>query len=383
MEQIEVFEKLLDEFNTIKDENTYSDLSENYFSVSGYPHYENVASNILQFFFDSRAGHGMKDLWLSSLLECYKEKKEIRIDDAEVISIEREYLCEEQKRIDLLIETTQHIIVIENKIYATLDNPLEIYHRAVERMNEEKILVEIVLSMREEQDQKGFINIRYDDFLDRVQTKVGYYLAKVDYKWIIFMNEFIQNLRRISSYMNNNSSINREWQNFLENNDVSVGKLIETYYNDIAIKHQLLEELHNEIMTEEYALEMGVIDKGCYRAGSRITTGYSSIVMDIPIEDEKKVLVVEPYVQNEYSAKDHERRTSLYVPVWCRKGGLYDFKELIDSLKDEYPNIRTIKGDVWGRWILVTEFDLRNEFDKDAVVRCIKGIIEKVVSLRQ
>ena len=75
MEQIEVYEKLLDVFNTIKYENTYSDLSENYFSVSGYPHYENVASNILQFFFDSRAGHGMKDLWLSALLECYKEKK--------------------------------------------------------------------------------------------------------------------------------------------------------------------------------------------------------------------------------------------------------------------------------------------------------------------
>ena len=382
MEQIDVYERMLGEFQKIKNGDTYSDISDNFFAVSGYPHYENVASNILQFFFDSRASHGMKDLWLSALLECYKEKKEINIDDTEVISIEREYPCEEQKRIDLLIETTQHIIVIENKIYATLDNPLELYHRAVEKMSEQKSLVEIVLSMREEQDQKGFINIRYDDFLDRVQTKVGYYLAKVDYKWIIFMNEFIQNLRRISSYMNNNSRINREWQSFLESNDESVGKLIEMYYNDIAIKHQLLEELHNEIMTEEYTREMGVIDKGCYRAGSRITTGYSSIVMDIPIEDGEKVLVVEPYVQNEYSVKDHEKRTSLYIPVWCRKGGMYDFKELIDSLKDEYTNIRPIKGEDWGRWILVTEFDLKDEIDKDVVVKCIKGIIEKIVSLR-
>lgn len=382
MEQIDVYERMLGEFKKIKNGDTYSDISDNYFSVSGYPHYENVASNILQFFFDSRASHGMKDLWLSALLECYKEKKEINIDDTEVISIEREYPCEEQKRIDLLIETTQHIIVIENKIYATLDNPLELYHRAVEKMNEQKSLVEIVLSVRAEQDQKGFINIRYDDFLDRVQTKVGYYLAKVDYKWIIFMNEFIQNLRRIGSYMNNNSRINREWQSFLENNDESVGKLIKMYYEDIAIKHRLLEELYNEIMTEEYEREIKFSDKGCYRTGSRITTGYSSIYMDIPMEDGEKTLVVEPYVQNEYSENDHERQTSLYIPVWCRKGGRYDFKELIDSLKDEYPNIRTIQGEDWGRWILITKFDLRDEIDKETIIKCIKEIIEKIVSLR-
>lgn len=382
MEQIEVYEGLLKEFNTIKDENTYSDLSENYFSVSGYPHYENVVSNILQFFFDSRAGHGMKDLWLSALLECYKEKKQISADDTEVISIEREYPCEEQKRIDLLIETTQSVIVIENKIYASLDNPLEIYHHAAQRMNEQnKTLLEIILSIKDEKEQEGFINIKYDNLLDKVQTKVGHYLAKVEYKWIIFMNEFIQNLRRISS-MSNNNSINREWQGFLEHNDESVNRLINTYYEDIAIKHQLLEELYNEIMIEEYEREIKFSDKGCHRTGSRITTGYSSIYMDIPIEDGEKTLVVEPYVQNEYSGRDHERQTALYIPVWCRKGRPYDFKGLMELLKTGYPNLRVIKGEDWGRWILVTEFDLKDEIDKETIINCIKGIIEKVVSLR-
>ncbi len=45
-----------------------------FFDVSGFPHYENVISNILAFFFDVNEEHGLKDLWLKSLFECYNIK---------------------------------------------------------------------------------------------------------------------------------------------------------------------------------------------------------------------------------------------------------------------------------------------------------------------
>ena len=38
----------------------------NIFDITGYPHYENVASNILKFFFDTNEVHGYRDLWLRS-----------------------------------------------------------------------------------------------------------------------------------------------------------------------------------------------------------------------------------------------------------------------------------------------------------------------------
>ena len=52
----------------------YNEKPLNYFSVSGYPHYENVVSNILSFFFDPEKEHDFGDLWIKSLFECYNEK---------------------------------------------------------------------------------------------------------------------------------------------------------------------------------------------------------------------------------------------------------------------------------------------------------------------
>ena len=40
MEQIDVYERMLGEFQKIKNGDTYSDISDNFFAVSGYPHYE-------------------------------------------------------------------------------------------------------------------------------------------------------------------------------------------------------------------------------------------------------------------------------------------------------------------------------------------------------
>jgi len=40
-----------------------------FMEVSGYPHYENVSSNILGFYFDPAAEHGLKDLLLSAFFQ--------------------------------------------------------------------------------------------------------------------------------------------------------------------------------------------------------------------------------------------------------------------------------------------------------------------------
>jgi hypothetical protein len=39
-----------------------------FLEIAGYPHYENVASNLLAFFLDSEAEHEMGDLVMSALL---------------------------------------------------------------------------------------------------------------------------------------------------------------------------------------------------------------------------------------------------------------------------------------------------------------------------
>lgn len=63
------FKKLLDEALRIK---TNFNRTKNYFQVSGYPHYENVVSNILAFYLDAQEEHRLSNLWLESLMNCYK-----------------------------------------------------------------------------------------------------------------------------------------------------------------------------------------------------------------------------------------------------------------------------------------------------------------------
>ncbi len=43
--------------------------SRTFMEVSGYPHYENVCSNILRFYLDPTAEHGLSDLLLSAFLK--------------------------------------------------------------------------------------------------------------------------------------------------------------------------------------------------------------------------------------------------------------------------------------------------------------------------
>ena len=61
-----------------------------FFDVTGFPHYENVISNILAFFFDTNEEHGFKDLWLKSLFECYNSVANTHFQLGEFEEIERE-----------------------------------------------------------------------------------------------------------------------------------------------------------------------------------------------------------------------------------------------------------------------------------------------------
>ena len=93
-----------------------------FFDVAGYPHYENVISNILAFFFDTSEEHGLKDLWLKSFVDCYNLTAGANIQLSELENIEREHSTEENKRLDIIILLSNAIIAIENKVYANANN---------------------------------------------------------------------------------------------------------------------------------------------------------------------------------------------------------------------------------------------------------------------
>ena len=99
--------------------------------ISGYPHYENVCSNILAFFLDPGNPHGLGTLFLDALVQAGgigEQGGEIGVN----IQIRREETTRKGNRIDILIQSESHAIVIENKIFHEIGNPFEDYIKHVE-----------------------------------------------------------------------------------------------------------------------------------------------------------------------------------------------------------------------------------------------------------
>ena len=97
-----------------------------FLEITEFPHYENVCSNILKFYFDSNQPHGLNNLLLKSLFQLLNQD----IYNIESVrKIKREEITNTQKRIDLLIELDSTVILIENKINHFLtDNQLKEYY---------------------------------------------------------------------------------------------------------------------------------------------------------------------------------------------------------------------------------------------------------------
>lgn len=77
-----------------------------FMDVSGYPHYENVSSNILAFYFDPLEEHGFNALVINSFIKVLiKRGLNIQlVEDMEKININREYITEKGNRIDLVLK---------------------------------------------------------------------------------------------------------------------------------------------------------------------------------------------------------------------------------------------------------------------------------------
>lgn len=111
-----------------------------FLEVSGYPHYENVCSNILHFYLNPRGEHGLKDLLLSSFLKM-AGLEGVTIPDK--VEITREYPAEGQQRIDLVVDSDVFTLGIENKIYHHEGNDFESYARVINKVGHGKDAIKV------------------------------------------------------------------------------------------------------------------------------------------------------------------------------------------------------------------------------------------------
>jgi hypothetical protein len=192
------------------------------FEVSGYPHYENVCSNVLAFYLHPKKEHGLGNLVLAALLKCFDPILEKPIGN---IRVEREFSTSSSGRIDIMIVSDEYVIGIENKIFHTLNNDLPDYLATINGLCEGKLKpVPIVLSLKpiELPKETGFINITYDKLWWEVKANLGFYATVDSGKWISYLIDFMETTKSLAG----GSMDLNETDQFFINNQLLIDELI-------------------------------------------------------------------------------------------------------------------------------------------------------------
>ena len=195
--------------------------------LSGYPHLENVYSNILAFFLDPGCEHGFGSLFLESLLSVagYDARQ-----DGEGVEVKTEESTMSRKRIDLVIYTGTLIVGIENKIYHPLHNDLEDYGRHLaEQANGRRVCkILLRLNLPPEDDQKlfGFKPITYREYFDEILRRIGHTLIASKDRYLIFLLEVIETVNHLTE----GSVMKPEMLDFFKNNEEDVRSRLKTMF---------------------------------------------------------------------------------------------------------------------------------------------------------
>ncbi|MBD2033626.1 PD-(D/E)XK nuclease family protein [Leptolyngbya sp. FACHB-321] len=184
------FHQLLDAFKSLS-----SPIKDpTFMEIAGYPHYENVCSNILAFYFQPDAPHGLSDLCLKALMSLASD-----YEPQSNVTVEREVVTKAGNRIDILIQSDTHLIAIENKIYHSAVNPFHDYAAFLQQQRSHRKLTMFLLSLYPVEDQNlhGFIPIRYADFFSKLRPLMGDYLVGANTKFLISLTDFIETIENL------------------------------------------------------------------------------------------------------------------------------------------------------------------------------------------
>ena len=213
------YEKVLDDFKSLHIQTVA--IEPTFLDISGFPHYENVCSNILQFFFQTNEAHGMGDLFIQALLKTVGENISNSILVNEVV---REQPTPSGKRLDIVITTDDYVVGIENKIYAVLTNDLADYSTYLQSILTGRKLKRIVLSINPIVTYSGFVNITYNELFKSVDSLMGNYWQSSNRKFMDYLNDFMQNIRRLEGA----SSMNSDEIKFINDNILDLENLVST-----------------------------------------------------------------------------------------------------------------------------------------------------------
>lgn len=172
-----------------------------FLGIAKMPHYENVISNIYAFYFQPEEVHGMRDLFISSLLDLVKQSEigaTKDFSDFITFDVATEHVTKKRGRIDILLSNDTHAIIIENKIYHTLNNDLNDYWDSIHLSSDDK-KVGVVLTLKKTPTKNSnYINITHLEFMQAVMKNLGHFMLDAREKYIVYLKDLYQNIVNMS-----------------------------------------------------------------------------------------------------------------------------------------------------------------------------------------
>ncbi len=166
------------------------------FEVGGAAYYENPASDMLAFFLDPSKPHGFNALFLRAFWAHMKLKDAPDLDRTRVLNVQREPPTETLKRPDIIVEGTNWVLLIENKIRHMQNNPFDEYEAHASKAYSGKTPYYAILSPSGRSVRpKTWEGVSYRNYLCELKASLGTTLLNRSFsKWDVFARELILHL---------------------------------------------------------------------------------------------------------------------------------------------------------------------------------------------
>lgn len=192
------------------------------FSLSGFPHYEDVLSNWYAFFFRSEEKHGFGRLFIHALLDLIRAKT-AGVPDSFIdhnVQCRREVQTDKGNYIDLVlydeesdVNTFNQAILIENKVYHFLHNDLNDYYRSIKTGADDHKQGVLMTLWPQNNLPPEYVNITHRAFIAKVLELLPRYWGSAGEKYLIYLKDIEQNIQRLTSEMQMNTNIRFYFEN--------------------------------------------------------------------------------------------------------------------------------------------------------------------------
>jgi PD-(D/E)XK nuclease superfamily len=296
-----------------------------FMEIAGYPHFENVCSNILAFYLQPINEHGFGTLFLDVLATLVNAEIEI---DGQGIDVRREEITGNGKRIDLVIESDNHIFGIENKIFAGLYSPFEEYSKHLESLSNGHQVFKILLSLRSVKPSPqlcGFYPISYEVFFQRVLANIGSCFLTAHEPHTTFLRDFIQTLQNLQEV----TTMDRQRLEYFQKNQQHISTLLNEVDGLRKDMRKKVNQLKESVTVENITYP---IQSGLWRSSKDLI---DVIWYTVKIDDALFWIQFDVYLTP----------TGWKIHFWNRKGSRKQVEQWLQSRGIEV--VETNTGNIW------------------------------------